>query len=41
MNELAWSTGVIILTEKTEVLREKFAPVPPCLPHIPKGLAWN
>jgi hypothetical protein len=36
-----WSTGAIILTEKTEVLGEKFIPVPPCLPQIPHGLAWD
>jgi hypothetical protein len=41
MNELAWSTGAIILTQKTEVLGEKSVPVPPCLPQITHGLAWN
>ena len=41
MNELACSTGAIILTEKTEVLGETFVPVPPCLPQIPHGLAWD
>jgi hypothetical protein len=41
MNELACSTGAIILTEKTEVLEETFVPVPPCLPQIPHGLAWD
>lgn len=41
MNELAWSIGAIILTEKTEVLGEKFVSVPPCLPQLPHGLAWN
>jgi len=39
MNELAWSTGAITLTEKTKVLGETFVPVPPCLPQIPHGLA--
>jgi len=40
MNELAWSIA-IILTEKTKVLREKFGPVPPCLPQIPHIMAWD